>query len=149
MPHARMGLGFAERMGGPIVLGEVSDLETARQEFHQGHHAERWEEYGDILRHHWQRFERSVLPGDVIRHFTSRLSGQKSQRLFAERGFVIERGSCLIEGVCCKVGADPVKALENRAFGLAIAPKNCPEYVQITMDEPDEEAVGGIEEFMK
>jgi hypothetical protein len=32
---------------------------------------------------------------------------------------------------------------------LAIAPKNCPEYVQITLDEPDEEAVGGIEEFMK
>ena len=147
MRHARMGLKFEERMGCRIIRGDISDLGTARDEFHQAHSEERWEEFGDILRHHWERFECAVQPRDVIRRFSGQPTGPNPPKLFPEKGFICERGLEIVEGVCCLIGIDPVRALEDRAFLYELR-NGSPEMQADLLAEDDVDLIGNCEEFM-
>lgn len=127
---------------------EISDLETARREFAEGHSGEQWAgedadyreylttNFEAILKHHWNRFEQSIHPGDVIRRFTSFPSGHRC-KLYPKAGFICERGTMIVEGVCTRIGADPVSAMEDRAFMLALSPDSG--FEKSVLEESDEE----------
>lgn len=136
MRHSRMGLPFVKRIGTPVVRGDLSDLETARLEFHSMIPSEAWEKHGDVLRWHWQRFEDAVGPGDSIRRFTS-YTRDLRRRVYPGRGFICERSGEIIEGVITVVLRNAIVEMEDRAFMAACASSK--ELADVILSMPFEE----------